>query len=124
MRKRSVAAIIVVVVLVLIILPAALSYSRTITVNEYVRDGYTRIVQTSGYGSRIRVSLSSIDDYMRVRVIVDGRVVYDNPNCYIAEFEKSLGFGHHNVIVEITNPTIFGLGKTILVSGFVAYDLF
>jgi hypothetical protein len=95
-----------------------------VRVSEYIKDGYEYALEVSGYGSRLHVSLTSSHDYMSVKIVVDGRVVYDNPRTYNVNFEYSLGFGYHVIHVIIGNPTTFGLGPTIFVSGSISYNPF
>ena len=77
----------------------------------------------AGYGSRLVVRLTSTNDYMRVRVIVDGMLAFEDSRAYRVDFEKTLGLGYHTVQVIIENPTSFGLGPSILVAGEVALYL-
>jgi hypothetical protein len=97
---------------------------RTVGVSKYIEDGGEYTLEISGYGSRLYVSLTSSHDYMSVRIVVDGRVVYDNSRTYNVKFEYGLGFGYHVIHVIIGNPTTFGLGPTIFVSGSISYNPF
>jgi hypothetical protein len=122
--KMKTISIAVAIPLVLALVFLVVIPHRTTRVSEYIKDGYEYTFEISGYGSRLYVSLTSSYDYMSVKIVVDGRVVYDNPRTYNVNFEYSLGFGYHVIHVIIGNPTIFGLGPTIFVSGSISYNPF
>ena len=93
---------------------------KTIDIAEYIPDGESKVWSIKDYGSKLEVKLTSQYDDMRVTIVVDGRTVYDE-RTWSVDFETDLGYGYHVIQIAIENPTIFGLGKTILVTGYVRY---
>jgi hypothetical protein len=120
MKMKTIGMVIAIFLALALIFLVVNSY-RTIGVSKYIEDGRGYTLEISGYGSRLYVSLVSSYDYMSVRIVVDGRVVYDNPRTYDVKFEYRLRFGYHIIHVIIENPTIFGLGPAIFVSGSISY---
>ena len=93
---------------------------KTIDIAEYISDGGSKVWSIKGYGSKLEVRLTSQYDDMRVTIVVDGSTVYDR-RTWSVNFETNLGYGYHVIQIAIENPTIFGLGRTILVTGYVRY---
>lgn len=93
---------------------------KTIDIAEYISDGGSKVWSIKDYGSKLEVKLTSQYDDMRVTIVIDGRTVYDR-RTWSVDFETDLGYGYHVIQIAIENPTIFGLGKTILVTGYVRY---
>lgn len=93
---------------------------QTIDITEYISDGGSKVWSIKGYGSKLEVKLTSQYDDMRVTIVVDGKTVY-NERTWSVDFETDLGYGYHVIQIAVENPTIFGLGKTILVTGYVRY---
>lgn len=116
-----VAVIILLVVVYFIIIPRLAIEIRTVDIAEYLRDGESKTWSIKGYGSKLEVKLTSHYDDMRVTIVVDGRTIYDK-RTWSVDFVMDLGYGYHVVHVAIENPTVFGLGKTILVTGYVRYS--
>ena len=60
---------------------------------------------------------------MNVRILVDGNSVFEQSNTQTVNFNHNMGFGDHAIHIYVENPSIFGLGSTILVSGKVTISL-
>ena len=97
---------------------ATLNSNAPLTINDSLNDGEVITWTIEGYGSRLSVGLSSLNDYMYVKVLVDGQLVYDQNNIYQANFEHTMSFGKHVVQITIQNPAAFlNLGSGIIVTG-------
>ncbi len=90
---------------------------RSVSISDYIKDGGAMEHEYGGFMSRLRITLTSAYNYMNVKVVVDGRAVFEKSRTYAVDFEYSMGFGWHTVHIIISNPTVFGLGKSILVTG-------
>lgn len=131
---RNVKTVVALVILAIIVILAAILFIRLIgtlwsatTLNAAaflesdIVDG--RIVEDEirGYGSHLTVSLTSINDYMRVKIIVDGKTVYEGSNLYKLNYSYDMGPGYHITYVIVENPPeLDKLGPTIHVSGKVS----
>jgi hypothetical protein len=98
------------------------SVNITKTITDYIQDGYGVTYTFNGFGSRIIVILTS-NDYMYLKVVVDGKKVYEETNIGDVYFQQILGFGFHTVQIIIQNPSIPVLGPTIQVSGTASISL-
>jgi len=93
------------------------------TISDYIQDGYMVTYTLNGFGSKLSVVIASTNDYMYVKIVVDGQAVYDKNNIYQVNFQHSMGFGSHTVQIIIQNPSLLGLGATIQVSGKASISL-
>ena len=71
-------------------------------------------------GSRLTVDITSMNDKMDVKIVVDGQTVIENREINNFNFKHDMGFSNHIIQLIIQNPTLFGLGSTIQVSGKVS----
>ena len=94
---------------------------RTIPISEGIEDGESKFWSIEGYGSKLEVKLTSQNDDMRVTIVVDGRTIYDKRG-WSVDFEVGLDNKYHVIQLVIENPTTFGLGKAILVTGYMRYE--
>uniref|UniRef100_A0A7J2U0J9 Uncharacterized protein n=1 Tax=Ignisphaera aggregans TaxID=334771 RepID=A0A7J2U0J9_9CREN len=126
--KKKLGKLISVIVVVIVVLVGAYfaikqfitPAFKTIDIAEYISDGGSKVWSIKDYGSKLEVKLTSQYDDMRVTIVVDGSTVYDR-RTWSVNFETNLGYGYHVIQIAIENPTIFGLGRTILVTGYVRY---
>jgi len=114
MKART---IVVIGALLLMIFILLMPWIRTRSISEYIRDGGSFTCEMVGYGSRLTVRLTSTDDYMHVKIIVDGIVVFEDKKTYEVDFERTLGFGYHIVHIVVENSMVFGLGSDDTSSG-------
>jgi hypothetical protein len=118
----AIGAIIVMAFIAVVLLTQ--NMAQPLSVSEYISDGGSLTYTVKGYGSRLNVALTSTNDYMYVKIVVDGQSVYDKNNIYDVNYKYNMGFGYHIINIILQNPTLFGLGSRIQVSGIVSVDLF
>lgn len=77
---------------------------------------YTREFEI--YCSYLKVSLTSVGDYIRVKIIVDNKVIYDKKAEYVS-IEYNLPPGRHTIRIVIENPSesIIPIGPKVQVIG-------
>jgi hypothetical protein len=125
MRMRYV--VLILAIIIILVLIGISSYIVSGSTYEFVKpidDGDKYPIAIRGYGSRLYVSLKSSPDYMSVRIVADGRVIYDNPHTYNVSFDYYLGFGYHELNIVIENPKTSLFGTWIRVVGLIRYYLF
>lgn len=120
-RKRLAIAIIILISVSIIVL--VISSNKTSSITKYLSDGGSVTYKFEGLSARLSVALTSTDDYMHVKIVVDGQSVYDENNIYSVNFGYNVGFGYHIIHIIIENPTVFGLGASIQISGVVSVTL-
>ena len=103
---------------------AVVTVSRTQSISEYLDDGASVTFELKGTGSRLKITLTSTNDYMYVKIIVDGQSVYEKNNIYNVNYNDNIGFSYHTVHIIFQNPTVFGLGSYIQISGTVSISFF
>ncbi len=91
-------------------------------ITSYIGDCYSKVYEFKVDASELRLVLTSSYDYMCVKVIVDGMVVFRRCRVYHVDFRYYMGPGVHVVHIVITNPGMLCLGKTILVTGEVEFS--
>jgi formylmethanofuran dehydrogenase subunit A len=120
--------ILLVSIIVILVLAAVISWvlfsSQTFTITEYISDNDSKTFSFSGYCSRLSFSLTATTDDMSIKLIVDGITVNEWSNTDNTIFTGNMGFGDHTILIYMENPSIFGLGSTILVSGKITISLF
>ena len=116
----AVVAVIVVVLAVPFVLNAIISRINSRTISNYIQNGDTVTYTLNGFGSRLSVVLASTNDYMYVKIVIDGQTVYDKNNIYQVNFQQGIELGVHTVQIIIQNP---GLGSNIQVSGQASVSL-
>jgi len=57
-----------------------------------------------------------------VKIIVDGRTIFEKDRLYELNKEFYLPFGYHYIDIIFKNPTIFGLGPSISINGYASLE--
>ena len=120
MNSRNKLILLVSIIIILVfasVISWSLFGSKSVTITKYIEDNNSWTVSFSDYCSQLSVSLTATTDAMNVRIIVDGNTVYDQSNTWTVNFNHNMGFGEHAIHIYMENPSVFGLGRTILVSG-------
>ena len=126
MNSRNKLILLVSIIIILVfasVISWSLFGSKTVTITEYLEDKSSVTFSTSGYCSSLSVSLTATTEDMNVRIMLDGNTVYEQSNTRTVKFNHNMGFGEHVIHIYVENPSIFGLGSTILVSGKVTISL-
>lgn len=116
------------IIVVLIIGVAYFFYSflkpflKTIKIDYYLRDGEMVTYSLSGYGSKLKISVTSTNDYMYVKIIVNGQTIFEGDRLYELNKEFYLPSGYHYIDIIFKNPTIFGLGPAISINGYASLE--
>ena len=91
--------------------------TATLPITKYLDGGESVTSTLEKYCSRLSVTLASTKGDMNLKLTVDGQTVYEQNNIRDFSFVHNMGFGHHVIHLFIQNPTVFGFGSTIRVSG-------
>lgn len=90
---------------------------ETNVIYDYIDDGHQYSISLSGRITGFSATFTSTNADMNIKIVVDGITVYERKHVYDANFKYKLNSGQHTIYTIITNPTTFGLGSSILVTG-------
>jgi hypothetical protein len=109
----------VIIILFLIAVGAILIIQKieTLQITEFLVDGQSVTHQMEKYSTHFTVKLTSTHDKMDVKITVDGQTVYEVKSITDVNFLHNMGLSNHDIHIIIVNPTGFGLGSTIEVTG-------
>ena len=122
-KNQKIIVGLIAVIIVCSIIFVGFGLSKRITVNEYLADKGSKTLAIESYFSTCSVSLSSTDDNMKVRIIIDGQTIYEQDNTKTVNFDHSMGLGNHAISIYLENPSLFGLGSSILISGVITLNM-
>ena len=122
-KKVAIGATIGTIIIASIIIIGLLAIRyETKAIHEYIGDSEQYSKSWTGHMAGFSITLTSTNDDMNIKIVVDGMTVYERNHVYDANFKYKMNSGHHMVCIIITNPSILGLGSSILVTGEITFQ--
>jgi len=98
---------------------------QLVSIDKYLKDGQSatwvlkaQVFQVLKIRSwQLRVRLNSTYGDMNVKITVDGKIACEKSNVYEVDYRQNIEPNSHIIHITVENPTTFGLGPTILVTG-------
>lgn len=113
-------AIMIIAMIAIVYVGNSLNPKPSIMVNVYLQNGYSATYALNDYGYWLSIELTSTNNYMNVRVVVDNQTVYDRTVRSYVNFQYNMGKqdSQHAIQFIITNPSPLELEAIIMqVSG-------
>ena len=123
-RNKKILLVSIILISISAVISLIFLNSQTFTIAEYISDNDSKTFSFSGYCSRLSFDLKATNDDVNIILIVDRSTINHWNNTQNLHFTGDMGFGDHTIQLYMENPSMFGLGATILVSGKVTLSLF
>jgi len=124
MRDKNVIVCLLIIIIILVAYHLFLNLPiKTVRINYYLDEGKMVTYSLRGYGSKLKISVTSTNDYMYVKIIANGQTIFEEDHLYELNKEFHLPYGYYYIDIIFKNPpTIFYLGPSISINGYVSLE--